>query len=127
VITMKKAQGMSMQTIVIAAVALLVLIVLIAIFSGRMGTWGSGLDSATEGSDCSGTGVSVVTGSCLEGHKQLFGIFSNVETGEACCKQLTYDCIAKDNACTGTKKSASVCIANGETPCVTDTHRCCVT
>ena len=41
----KKAQGMSMRTIVIAAIALLVLVVLIMIFTGRIGGFTKDLDS----------------------------------------------------------------------------------
>jgi len=36
---MKKAQGISMNTIIIAAIALLVLVILAVIFTGRMGDW----------------------------------------------------------------------------------------
>ncbi|MBD3163798.1 hypothetical protein GF323_01235 [Candidatus Woesearchaeota archaeon] len=43
---MKKAQGISINTIIIAAVALIVLVVLIAVFTGRMGIWGQQLDEA---------------------------------------------------------------------------------
>ena len=45
---MKKAQGLSMTTIVIAALALLVLVVLTLIFTGRMGTFARGLDENTD-------------------------------------------------------------------------------
>jgi len=34
-----KAQGMSLNTIVIAAIVIIVLVVLVAIFTGRMGPW----------------------------------------------------------------------------------------
>ncbi|MFH1850350.1 MAG: hypothetical protein ABH879_09315 [archaeon] len=35
-----KAQGLSLTTIIIAAVALIVLVVLIAIFTGKINVWG---------------------------------------------------------------------------------------
>lgn len=35
----KKAQGISINTIIIAAIALIVLVVLITIFTGNMGQW----------------------------------------------------------------------------------------
>lgn len=41
----KKAQGLSMNTIVIAALVLVVLVVLIVIFSGRMKDFGTNLKS----------------------------------------------------------------------------------
>ena len=37
---MKKAQGLSINVIIIAAIALIVLVVLVAIFSGRLGDFG---------------------------------------------------------------------------------------
>jgi len=37
----KKAQGISMNVIIIAAIALLVLVVLSVIFLGKIGSWGS--------------------------------------------------------------------------------------
>ncbi|NQV09302.1 hypothetical protein HQ529_05620 [Candidatus Woesearchaeota archaeon] len=38
---MKKAQGISLNVIIIAAIALLVLVILSVIFMGRMGTFGT--------------------------------------------------------------------------------------
>ncbi|MFC1768439.1 hypothetical protein ACFLZX_01620 [Nanoarchaeota archaeon] len=40
---MKKGQGISLNTIIIAAIALIVLVVIIAVFTGRMGGWTVGL------------------------------------------------------------------------------------
>ncbi len=37
---MKKAQGLSMNVIIIAALALIVLVILAVVFMGRMGVWG---------------------------------------------------------------------------------------
>ena len=45
----KNAQGLSMTTIVVAALALLVLVVLALIFTGRMGDFSTGIKGA---SDC---------------------------------------------------------------------------
>jgi aerobic-type carbon monoxide dehydrogenase small subunit (CoxS/CutS family) len=42
----KKGQGMSLNVIIIAALALIVLVVLIAIFMGRIGTFKGGVDKA---------------------------------------------------------------------------------
>ena len=52
---MKKAHGISLNVIIIAAVALLVLVILSVIFMGRMGTFG------TESNDCENKG-----GMCLD-------------------------------------------------------------
>ena len=46
---MKKAQGLSMTTIIVAALAVIVLIVLIAIFTGRIGNFGEDIDTSVEG------------------------------------------------------------------------------
>ena len=43
-----KGQGISLNVIIIAAIGLVVMVVLIAIFSGRMGSWIKGVE------DCSG-------------------------------------------------------------------------
>ena len=43
----KKAQGLSMTTIVVAALALLVLVVLALVFTGRMGNFASGVKQTT--------------------------------------------------------------------------------
>jgi len=49
----KKGQGISMNVIIIAAIALLVLVVLSIIFMGRMGQWGADVDSCvTKGGTC---------------------------------------------------------------------------
>lgn len=50
---MRKAQGISMNVIIIAALALLVLVVLSIIFVGRMGTWsGQVSDCENKGGKC---------------------------------------------------------------------------
>ena len=48
----RKAQGLPINTIIIVALALVVLIVMIAIFTGRIGIFGKGL------AECKGTGKS---------------------------------------------------------------------
>lgn len=42
----KKGQGLSMNVIIIAALALVVMVVLMAIFTGRIGSFGKGVDSS---------------------------------------------------------------------------------
>jgi hypothetical protein len=42
-----KSQGISVNTMIIAAIALVVLIVLVMIFSGRIGKFDSGIDEVT--------------------------------------------------------------------------------
>lgn len=55
---MKRAQGISINVIVIAAIALLVLVVLAVVFLGKIGGFTSGA------SDCENKGGSCVVGSC---------------------------------------------------------------
>ena len=43
----KRGQGLSLNTIIIAAIALIVLVVLVMIFTGRMGGFTGGLQEAT--------------------------------------------------------------------------------
>ena len=44
----KNAQGLSLNTIVIASIVLIVLVVLIGIFTGHIGNWIGGVDDATK-------------------------------------------------------------------------------
>ncbi len=61
---MKKAQGMSMNVIIIAAIALIVLVILSVIFIGRMGAFGAASKDCTKlggtcyASPCSAQGLS---------------------------------------------------------------------
>ena len=85
----KKSQGISITTIIIAALALVVLVILIAVFTGRMGIWGQGLDDTVEGNVCNSDEV--------EGHWRvkcepdetaIYGLFSDANDypGQSCCK-----------------------------------------
>lgn len=77
---MKKAQGISINTIIIAAIALIVLVVLIAIFAGRMGIFGKDLTIAQEGIECKsddGTLVIVEGNSCTAADGDLWNDDSN--------------------------------------------------
>lgn len=46
----KKAQGLSLSTVVIAALVLIVLIVLVIIFAGKLGNWNKTVESCPAGS-----------------------------------------------------------------------------
>jgi hypothetical protein len=69
----KKAQGISMNVIVIAAIALLVLIVLIAVFSGRMGIFNKNLDEQTKNTCKARTGNDCQAAACGPTQIQIFG------------------------------------------------------
>jgi len=57
----KKAQGISINAIIVAAIALIVLVVLVAIFTGRMGDWGQGVTEAAK-NECEGP---TLNGDCV--------------------------------------------------------------
>ena len=81
----KKAQGLSMNVIIIAAIALLVLVILAIIFIGRMGTTTKNIDKCK--------------GDCVDSReecKELYGTYADTtsdpcfaadggRTDEVCC------------------------------------------
>ncbi|MBI2664920.1 hypothetical protein HYX10_06295 [Candidatus Woesearchaeota archaeon] len=85
----KKAQGLPLSTMVIAAVVLIVLIILVGIFTGYFGKFVPGLEAATERT-CLGAGISSDKAECdPETERQIFGNFgSSVPPGNVCCKSL---------------------------------------
>ena len=87
----KNAQGLSMTTIVVAALALIVLVVIAIIFTGRMGNFASGIkETSTCARACiaagySNGGTSSQT-SCAESvEKELIG-FEETKGETCCCK-----------------------------------------
>ena len=82
-----KAQGISVNTIIIAAIALIVLVVLIAIFTGRMGIWGQGLDETQKGKKCEDADGEWKV-KCESDETAIYGIFSDAKDhpGQSCCK-----------------------------------------
>ncbi len=78
---MKKGQGMSVNVIIIAALALLVLVILAVVFLGRMNIFGTQTNSCTsQGGKCFGEG------SCGEGYTPLSNL-KCTNAGEVCCTQ----------------------------------------
>lgn len=87
----KRGQGLSLTTIVLAALSLLVLVVLVLIFTGRMGRFSIGVDeSNTCDTFCESAGYSSSqvssSGSCTTG-ENIGGArkFSDVKEGSVCC------------------------------------------
>jgi hypothetical protein len=74
----KKAQGISMNVIIIAAIALLVLVILSVVFIGRMGTFSG------ETAGCASKGGTCYEGGCPQGTTP-FSSGTCAEEGEACC------------------------------------------
>lgn len=80
----KKGQGLSMNVIIIAAIALIVLVVLAVLIFGASG-------DVTESKDCSngiygGTCVSSLDGSCPDGQIKLIG--GSCDGERVCCRAL---------------------------------------
>ena len=72
----KRGQGISINMIIVAAIALVVLIVLIVIFTGKTQQFNRGLGSckgicATSPAQCSGAAIPVQN--CNDGNQQLQG------------------------------------------------------
>lgn len=94
---MKKAQGLSLNVIIIAAIALIVLVVLVAIFTGRMGEWTAGIKRAETrfcdevppgktGISMHGTPTSSSAG-CQDYEMQIPGVFEDLSVTQICCVQ----------------------------------------
>ncbi len=80
---MRKAQGLSINTIIVAAIALIVLVVLIAIFTGRMGLFGRDLSGVQEGGICKSDNMQMVQGiGCDELGGDWHVIYSNFQKCE---------------------------------------------
>ncbi len=79
----KKAQGISVNVIIIAAIALIVLVVLIAVFTGSMGDWIAKLTGETSG-DCAESFDGECRVSCWDTEVRAFGA-KNCNAGEVCC------------------------------------------
>lgn len=92
----KKSQGISINTIIIAALGLAVLVVLFAIFTGRLGIFTSGLkatDTCTQkcsslNSVVSSNPSSADAKACPEGDTYVAGEASDSKFG-CCCKPKT--------------------------------------
>lgn len=95
----KKAQGISINTIIIAAIALIVLVVLVMVFTGRISIFGKGVDSVFKGGKCVDTCFTNKEGgnlkgiiqntACSKGYSQQFGKFSDLGENQVCCVQDT--------------------------------------
>jgi hypothetical protein len=82
---MKKAQGISVNVIIIAAIALLVLVVLSVIFIGRMGGWGKAAGACeNKGGKC----INIGTGTCAAAdadYPTKYTIWDCEDKTKTCC------------------------------------------
>lgn len=85
----RNAQGLSITTIIIAVIGLIILVVMVAVFTGRIGTFGKGLDATNSCSAvCQGLGVNFENkdaGSCEVPNTFMAGIYKDATSG-CCCK-----------------------------------------
>ncbi len=87
----KKGQSISINTIIIAAIALAVLVVLFVIFTGRIGIFSKGVsETASCENSCKGLGLSLGSmstkdGCTIAGRPYIAGTYSDVSQGEVCC------------------------------------------
>ncbi len=100
---MKKAQGMPLQTIIIAILCLLVLVVLIAIFTGKIRGWSEG-----SGTCLSIGGTMVPSGSCniADGDMPLGRNFREFSKGTK--TDAAHKAFLQDNICCKVKNKAPV-------------------
>jgi len=62
----KKAQGLSLNMVIVAAIALIILVIIVAIFTGRISVFGKGVSAcSTKGGTCKEA--------CVEGETEAFG------------------------------------------------------
>lgn len=75
---MKKAQGLSLNTIIIAALVIMVLVILALVFTGQMGSFGTSTKSCiSKGGNCKQT--------CEDNEMQALFVATCSEEGEICC------------------------------------------
>ena len=96
---MKKGQGLSLNVIIIAALVLIVLIVLWAIFTGRMGVFSTGMRG---------------TQKCSEACTALGKI--QIKTADACKDRTSTGYIGEYSDAAGKKDIPCCCEVEGTTP-----------
>ena len=121
----KKAQGLPMNTIVIAAIVLVVLVVLIMIFTGSIGKWRQDIEEkpCTEvGGECQDPPCDIAAGSMPTRGK--------CDPGKVCCIKTTKDEKTLKEKCEeqyGTWRTAKSCGPNEGELFKDETHVCCST
>lgn len=80
----KKAQGLSLDTIVIAAIVLVVLVILVLLLTGYFPAWAKNFNKATE-TRCSALSGTPRDSTCQSGENQASGFFEDVKEGQVCC------------------------------------------
>ncbi len=78
----RRAQGLPITTIIIAAIGIIVLVILIVIVQQRTTMFGTGLKETT--GNCPGE-----KGTIGDDCDVIYGSFKDIQAGEICCKQGT--------------------------------------
>ena len=77
----KKAQGLSLNTVVIAAIVLIVLVLLVAIVMGAISNFSEDFDNVRE------TSCSNIKDECSSNEKKILGNFQpSLPPGKVCCR-----------------------------------------
>ena len=77
---MKKGQGLSITTIIVAALGLVILVVLIAIVGGRFQLFGKGLGEQTGMLDCAKAGGKPIV--IFDCDNPLYGNYGEIKSGK---------------------------------------------
>lgn len=116
----KSAQGLSLNTIIIGAIVLVVLMVLVTVFSGFFGNrFTPGFAEATE-QRCEGEGYTTTMPECGPtvdfNYEQVYARFAEgaVPAGKVCCKS---SCDASGGECVGEVKETDTRIPKGDRGC----------
>lgn len=109
-----KAQGLSINTIILVVIGLIVLVIIIAILTGRMGLFSKGLESATSCENtCKALGrtryatTSLITEQACKDESGLImpGDYG-ISEGYVCC------CVKSDTTCTKKKTDESCALGS---------------
>ena len=112
-----KAQGLSLNTIVIAAIVLVVLLILVGLTTGYFSKWRTNFGKVSDTS-CKGSVVDE-SAACSTGEKEYFA--ADVPAGKKCCMNVGCDNL-KGTCCKDCAEGGSY--PDGKTQCGAQT--CCV-
>ena len=92
----KRAQGLSINVIIIAVIGLVILVVVIAVFTGRLGIFGEGLSKASEGfektcEEIGGASPDGRTDGCRDTENKIISKDALPGSGKNCCRCKTWD------------------------------------
>ncbi len=121
----RKAQGISLETIIVAAIVLIVLVVLWAIFTGRLQLFNRSIDEGTKDNTCQKTNApndqkgEWITGfTCPDTHFKYRLVYSDTKehSYSTCCfKKVALGKCSDNGQCTSDKCQNNRCVANVDT------------